>query len=153
MRGIQSLNPKSKSFLSEEMVLGLASLYECDLDDLKHELHQARKVVQRKAQCGNNMSSVVEFTTFLEPYKEVFHQLFRLCRIAVALPVSSASCERSFSALKLINNHLRTTIGDERLSNIGVLSIEGRRRAKSLNMDDFVRRFALRHCNRRIQLL
>ena len=36
MRAIQALNPKSKSFLSEEMVLGLACLCECDLEDLKH---------------------------------------------------------------------------------------------------------------------
>ncbi len=50
MRGKQALNPKSKSFLSEEAVLSLASLYECDLDDLKHELYQTRKVVQKKAQ-------------------------------------------------------------------------------------------------------
>lgn len=101
MRGIQAL-----SFLSEEIVLSLACLYDCDIEDLKHELYQARKVVQRRAGCGNELSSVLEFTTFLEPYKEVFQQLFRLCRIALALPVSSATCERSFSVIKLIKNHL-----------------------------------------------
>ncbi|KAL3997012.1 hypothetical protein ACER0C_009668 [Sarotherodon galilaeus] len=115
MRGIQALNPKSKSFLSEEIVLSLAGLYDCDIEDLEHELYQTRKV----------------FTTFLEPYKEVFHQLFRLCRIALALPVST------------YKNHLRTTMTDERLSNIGVLSIE-RKRARSLSLDDFVTRFATR---------
>uniref|UniRef100_A0A3Q4M441 HAT C-terminal dimerisation domain-containing protein n=1 Tax=Neolamprologus brichardi TaxID=32507 RepID=A0A3Q4M441_NEOBR len=151
MRGIQALNPKSKNFLSEEIVVSLAGLYDCDIEDLKHELYQARKVVQRRAGCGNELSSVLEFTTFLEPYKEVFHQLFRLCRIALALPVSSATCERSFSVLKLIKNHLRTTMTDERLSNIGVLSIE-RKRARSLSLDDFVTRFATRHRNRRIHL-
>ena len=83
------------------------------------------------------MSNILDFTIFLEPYKEVFHQRFHLCRIALALPVSSASCERSFSALKLIKSHLRTTMNDDRLSNLGVLSIE-RRRARLLNLDDFV---------------
>ncbi|XP_026034437.1 zinc finger MYM-type protein 1-like [Astatotilapia calliptera] len=43
MRGIQALNPKSKSFLSEEIVVSLAGLYDCDIEDLKHELYQARK--------------------------------------------------------------------------------------------------------------
>uniref|UniRef100_A0AAX7VMJ6 TTF-type domain-containing protein n=1 Tax=Astatotilapia calliptera TaxID=8154 RepID=A0AAX7VMJ6_ASTCA len=103
MRGIQALNPKSKSFLSEEIVVSLAGLYDCDIEDLKHELYQARKVVQRRAGCGNELSSILGFTTFLEPYKEVFHQLFRLCRIALALPVSSATCERSFSVLKYLS--------------------------------------------------
>ncbi len=97
------------------------------------------------------LSSLLEFTIFLEPFKEVFYQLFRLCCIAVALPVSSASCEHSFSALKLIKTHLRTTMTDDRLSNLGVLSIEVRR-AKCLDLDDFVRRFASHHRNRRIQL-
>uniref|UniRef100_A0A3P8QPS5 TTF-type domain-containing protein n=1 Tax=Astatotilapia calliptera TaxID=8154 RepID=A0A3P8QPS5_ASTCA len=103
MRGIQALNPKSKSFLSEEIVVSLAGLYDCDIEDLKHELYQARKVVQRRAGCGNELSSILGFTTFLESYKEVFHQLFRLCRIALALPVSSATCERSFSKQRCLH--------------------------------------------------
>ena len=152
MRGVQALNPKGKSFLEEATVLRFGCLYDCDVEDLKHELYQAKKVVQRKAQCGTEMSSILDFTTFLEPYREVFHQLFHLCRIALALPVSSASCVRSFSALKLIKNHLRTTMNDDRLSNLGVLSIE-RRRTRLLNLDDFVGRFAHSHRNRRIQLL
>lgn len=96
MRGIQALNPKNKNFLSEETVSSLDSLYECDLDNLKHELYQASRVVERKAQCGNELSSVLEFTTFIEPYKDVFYQLFILCCIAISLPISSASCEHSF---------------------------------------------------------
>lgn len=106
MRGIQALNPKNKKMLSEETVSSLDSLYECDLYNLKYELYQARKVVERKAQCGNELSSVLEFTTFIEPYKDVFYQLFILCCIAIALSVSSACCEHSFSVLKLIKDNL-----------------------------------------------
>lgn len=141
-----------KAFLEEETVLCLACLYDCDVEDLKHELYQAKKVIQRKAQCGTELSSILDLTSFLEPYKVVFHQLFHLCSIAIPLPVSSASCKRSFSVLKLIKNHLRTTMNDDRLSNIGVLSIE-RRRARSLNLDASVERFASQHQNRRIQLI
>ncbi|ROL52542.1 Zinc finger MYM-type protein 1 [Anabarilius grahami] len=151
MQGIQALNPKSRNFLDEETIFSFARIYECDTDDIKHELHQVRRVLERKFQTGIELSSLLEFTIFLEPFKEVFYQLFRLCCIAVALPVSSASCERSFSALKLIKTHLRTTMTDDRLSNLGVLSIEVRR-AKCLDLDDFVRRFASHHRNRRIQL-
>nr|XP_023674869.1 zinc finger MYM-type protein 1-like [Paramormyrops kingsleyae] len=41
-----------------------------------------------------------------EPYSEVFHQMFKLCKIALALPVNTASCECSFSVLKLIKTSL-----------------------------------------------
>lgn len=44
---------------------------------------------------------------------------------------------RSFSTLKLIENHLRTAMTDERLSDLGVLSIE-LQRAKSLDMNEFI---------------
>ncbi len=40
MQGIQALNPKSRNFLDEETIFGFARIYECDTDDLKHELHQ-----------------------------------------------------------------------------------------------------------------
>lgn len=149
MQGIQALNPKSRNFLDEETIFSFARIYECDVEDIKHELHQVRRVIERKSQTGNELSSLLEFIIFLEPYKEVFYQLFRLCYIAVALPISSASCEHSFSALKLTKTTLRTTMADDRLSNLGVLSIEVRR-AKCLDLDDFVRRFASHHQNGRI---
>jgi len=152
MKGLQALNPKSSTFLQDNQVFGLGEMYGCDQEDLTHELHQARRILKRKAESGaRELASILDLTVFLEPYQEVFHELFRLCKIAVALPVSSAACERSFSALKLIKNHLRTTMVDSRLSHLGVLSIESRR-AKALNMDDFIKLFASQHKNRRIQL-
>lgn len=82
----------------------------------------------------------------------MFHQVFRLCKIAVTIPVSTAVCEGSFSVLKLIKSYLRSAVDDERLSNLGVLSVESKQ-ATSLDIDEFVNRFALNHSNRRIRLL
>uniref|UniRef100_A0A3Q1H4Y5 TTF-type domain-containing protein n=1 Tax=Acanthochromis polyacanthus TaxID=80966 RepID=A0A3Q1H4Y5_9TELE len=153
MRGRQALDPKSKCFLQEQAVFRLGEIYESDSEDLSHELHQTRRLLQRKQQSGmQKLSSIVELAVFLEPHKDVFHELFRLCKIAIALPVSRAACERSFSALKLIKSHLRTTMTDDRLSNLGVLSIEARR-AKSLDMDKFIKIFADNHQNRRIHVI
>uniref|UniRef100_A0A3B3T0S8 DUF4371 domain-containing protein n=1 Tax=Paramormyrops kingsleyae TaxID=1676925 RepID=A0A3B3T0S8_9TELE len=85
MRSIQSLSPQSDAFLKE--------------------------ILDRKIQSGEVKKpfSTVELVRFIEPYREVFFELFRLCKIAVTLPVSSASCERSFSTLKLIKTFLRST--------------------------------------------
>lgn len=38
----------------------------------------------------------MEFVHFLETYKDVFSELFSLCKIAVVLPVSSTTYEKSF---------------------------------------------------------
>uniref|UniRef100_A0A3B5BCP2 DUF4371 domain-containing protein n=1 Tax=Stegastes partitus TaxID=144197 RepID=A0A3B5BCP2_9TELE len=95
-------------------------------------------------------SNVVELTWFIESDKEVFLSSSN-CKIAVSILVSTASCEQSFSTLTLVKTYLRSTMADDRLSNLGVLSTESRR-AKSLNLDAFVDLFARNHKNRRIPL-
>ncbi|XP_022529426.2 zinc finger MYM-type protein 1 isoform X1 [Astyanax mexicanus] len=153
MNGIQALNPKSDGFLKEDTLFSFAKMYESNIEDLGHELHQFRRILERKIQTGTPRPfSVVELASFMEPYKEVFFELYKLCKVAVSIPVTTASCERSFSTLKLVKTYLRSTMTDERLSNLGVLSIESRR-AKTLNLEEFVDLFARNHKNRRIQLM
>lgn len=95
----------------------------------------------------------MEFVNIFYPYKEVFFELFRVCNIAVVQTASSAACEWSFSKLKQVKNHWRSIMAENRLTSIAaVLSIEPRR-AKALDLDEFVERFAAQHGNRRIQFL
>ncbi|KAK0136706.1 hypothetical protein N1851_027113 [Merluccius polli] len=152
MKGIQALNPCSPTFCEKDVVFPFASQYNCSTEDLQYEIPQLKRILERKQTSGQETpKSLIELTVFLEPYKEVFHQMFKLCKIALALPVSTASCERSFSMLKLIKTAMRSTMTDERLSNLGVLSVESRR-ARAINLDDFVDVFAKKHSNRRIKL-
>lgn len=152
MQGVQALNPSSPTFLREEAVLLLAEAYDSNIYDLKNELHQTRRVLDRQKGEKESPTTLMEFTQFLEPYQDVFYELFRLSKIAVVLPVSSASCERSFSSLRLIKTYLRSTMTEKRLSSLAVLSIESKR-TRALDLDKFVKRFAEQHGNRRIQLL
>lgn len=109
---------------------------------MRRELHLLKRILERKSQAGlEKPYSIVELTKFIEPLHEVFHQVFRLYKIAVTIPVSTASCEGSFSVLKLIKSYLRSAVDDERLSSLGVLSVESKR-ATSLDVDEFVNRFA-----------
>ena len=50
--------------------------------------------------------------------------LFIALRIVLTLPVSVASGERSFSKLKLIKNYLKSSIFQERLIGLSLMSIE-----------------------------
>lgn len=52
MKGIQALNPKSNSFLEETPLFLLGTIYNTNLDDLKHELHQAKRILKRKEAAG-----------------------------------------------------------------------------------------------------
>ncbi|XP_069486309.1 zinc finger MYM-type protein 1-like [Ambystoma mexicanum] len=152
MEGIQALNPRSDSFLSFQKLSQIATFYSCDLDNLQTELKQALETLARKkASDAIKVNTILEFTNFLEPYAVPFFELYQLCKIACVLPVSSASCERSFSALKLIKSYLRTTMTEERLSDLATLAIESRL-AGQISMDIVIDRFASIHKNSRLNL-
>lgn len=153
MNSIQALNPQKDAFPKETALFLFARLYDSNIDDLGHELHQFRRILDRKIQTlMQRPSSTVELVQFIEPYKEVFFELYRLCKIAVRSQEAVRTGIACFSTLKLVKTYLRSTMNDERLNNLGVLSIESRR-AKALSLDSFVDRFARNHQNRRIQLL
>ncbi|KAL1265571.1 hypothetical protein QQF64_003598 [Cirrhinus molitorella] len=50
-----------------------------------------------------------------------FEKLFKL---ALTLPVGTATCERSFLAMRRVRNWMRSTMGQERLSSLSLLHIE-----------------------------
>lgn len=71
---------------------------ECEDEDIKHELYQAKKAIQKKEQCGTKLPSILD----LNHTKRFSISFFYLCRIAIALPGSNASCELGFSALNIM---------------------------------------------------
>ena len=61
--------------------------------------------------------------------------------LLLTLPVTVATCERSFSKLKLVKNYVRSITSEERLSDLAMLSIENER-AKKLDISKVVDIFA-----------
>jgi hypothetical protein len=51
------------------------------------------------------------------------------------MPVSSVSSERSFSAMRRVENCPRATMGDDRLSNLSLLHIH---RTRNLSVEDVI---------------
>lgn len=54
--------------------------------------------------------------------RKVIPSAYKIVHYIMTAPVTSASCERSFSKLKFVFNDLRTTMGDERLNSLMLLS-------------------------------
>lgn len=73
--------------------------------------------------------------------KDIYPNIDIALRIFLTLPVTVASCERSFSKLKIIKNYLRSTLAQERLTNLGILSIEFSM-ANSIGFDNIIDNFA-----------
>lgn len=63
--------------------------------------------------------------------KDMFPIISSLLKILATLPVSTATAERSFSTLKRVKTWLRTTISQERLTDLCLLNVH-----RDLNMYD-----------------
>jgi len=83
--------------------------------------------------------------------KNVYPNLFKLIQVAITIPVSSATCERSFSAMRRVKNWLRTTVGQNRFTSLASICIE-RDITNNINNEKILNKFALTN-NRKINLL
>lgn len=55
---------------------------------------------------------------------DLFKEVLKLLKLLVVTPMTSSEAERSFSTLKRIKTCLRSTMGEERLNALSILSIE-----------------------------
>ena len=83
--------------------------------------------------------------------KGAFSTLVQLLQIGLTTVVSTAQCERSFSALKRIKTYLRSTMSEQWLTDLAMLSIENELSGK-LSLNEVVDQFAGTDKNRRIVL-
>ena len=58
-------------------------------------------------------------------YTDIFPEMFKLLDIVLALPLGTASVERSFSQMKLVKTRLRNRISDNNLAKLMRIAIEG----------------------------
>ena len=133
IKSLDACNPSSSQFLDSILLSDLASRY-----DLPHELLPNESLLAKRA-----LQGVAE--TVLEVYHELlklqtaFPTLTQIFKIALTIVVSTAQCERSFSALTRIKTHLRTTMTDQRLADISLLSIERDLMTGSTFFEDTIR--------------
>ena len=146
MRGIQACNPSSRSFLSPSALQPLIESYNFDGDAIDMEAKLAKRTLENK-----DLGTVSDVYFSLLPLKDAFPELLRLIKTSMTIAVNTAHCERSFSALKRIKTYLRSTMSEQRLTDLAILSIE-RELSNLISLDEVVDRFRSSDCNRRITL-
>ncbi|KAJ8366209.1 hypothetical protein SKAU_G00150400 [Synaphobranchus kaupii] len=120
LKGIQACSPKSENFLSESHLDELAKHYSIDLKT--EEVMVARNFLARKTEAGCPPQDMLAVHNFLD--SDMFPSLKAIIQVALTVPVSSCSCERSFSALRRLHSWLRKTMGQKRLHSLAAMSIE-----------------------------
>ena len=120
-----------------ERVLEAAKLYEEDLPapfaSLRFELQTWARVTMESTE------------TSLEPLvalaiDHLLPSIVTLLRLYGTFPVSVASAERSFSKLKLLCNDRRSTMAQDRLSSLALMTINAEMTAK-VNVNNVINRF------------
>ncbi|XP_077100036.1 zinc finger MYM-type protein 1-like [Siphateles boraxobius] len=136
MSGIHACNPTTETFLSEEALKSLASHYKIQLKP--EELLVAKSFINRRME----KETVPDTSTVFQLLDEdMFPTLKALFQVALTIPVSSCSCERSFSALRRLHTWLRNTMGQDRLNDLAIMSIE-KDNLNDINPDSVIDRFA-----------
>lgn len=155
MQCVQAFIPSSPNFLNTSLISEIAEFYGGSNEDLLVEIVQFNKVIERRKKSGkeeNIPSTLLQLHQVVQQYGDAFFELERLIRILCTIPVSSASCERSFSTLRLIKTDLRNSIGSERLRDLSIISIHSER-AKGLNLDHVIDNFVKLYPRCRISLI
>jgi hypothetical protein len=88
--------------------------------------------------------------TLAKTDKLFFPNLHTLLRIAATLPVTSCTCERSISTLRLLKTRLRSTMTNNRLNGLAMLFVHRERSnpETQLDMENIVNEFAALHPRR-----
>ena len=104
---------------SESLIRHYANLLLLDLNLVRAEMSLLCALLPDSPLCTAMKTKMKK-----ELLKGLYPNFCKLYRIALCIPVGTATCERSFSAMRRIRNYLRITMGQERFSNFGLLNIE-----------------------------
>lgn len=143
---LTQLDKLSLSEIREKSILLQAKYHEDLADDFPDELGQFvhfSRVSTVNRQPINLLAFIRE-----RNLQHVFPNVDIALRIYLTLPVSNASGERSFSKLGIIKHKLRTTMLEERLNNLTLMSIEHDMLAQ-MDFEELINDFARKKSRRR----
>lgn len=129
-----------KNLSENDLAIKCKKLFEAlegdfDEEDLINELKLFRGIIPAKS----SILDAIEYI-FDNNILEVYPNIVTVLKIVLTAPVTVASTERSFSKLKISKNYLRSTMSQERLTALSLLSIENEI-TKTINYDDVIKNF------------
>ncbi|XP_065680552.1 zinc finger MYM-type protein 1-like [Hydra vulgaris] len=141
------LNPKNIILLDSDKIFthatNLQNKYLIDISDaFPNQMVLFKKTFKMELKDVDSILDLLKLITIT--YCDMscsFTEIIGALTLYLTLPVSVATAERSFSTLKRIKTHLKTTMAQNRLSALSLLAIEAEEAAK-LDLKDVINQFA-----------
>lgn len=149
LNGKKFSNYRQKNNFPEELIKNLIESYPniFEFTQLKNELTVFYENTDAVQPTGTTSAGSSKTTTPFDVLlwmetniADSFEQVYKLSKLICTVPASTASVERSFSALKTIKTYLRNTQGQERLSYLALMSIEKEFLKELKESDEFYNR-------------
>ncbi|XP_071712552.1 uncharacterized protein [Rutidosis leptorrhynchoides] len=148
------LNPRdSFSLFDISKLLRLSEVYPKDFNSVeKMELEEQLDVYHcnvRKDPRFAKLNGIADLArVMVETRKDLsFPLVYRLLKLAVVLPVATATVERCFSAMKIVKTNLRNRVGEEFLNACAIFAVE--RDALANVKDEYVIQRFPKMCDRK----
>lgn len=143
MQSLRKLNDEDLLKCCMNLDVSLRSGETRDLDgtDLCTEIKIFRDIIP------DDIKTALKCLQYVWSVRDSFPNIAVALRIMMTVPVTVASAERSFSKLKLIKNYLRSTMSQDRLCGLAMLSIE-KDTASFVDYDEVINEFAHRKARR-----
>lgn len=129
----------------------LCEFYKGDLNAVRLQLHRNMllDIAKQRATSLVTFQDVVDFLSGKagEPLRVLLPEVVKLLQIAMTIPVTSCSSERSFSCLQRVKTYLRSTMGQARLNHTALLHCHKEQaRQVDLNLvaNEFIHRTVVR---------
>uniref|UniRef100_A0A670JLM2 DUF4371 domain-containing protein n=1 Tax=Podarcis muralis TaxID=64176 RepID=A0A670JLM2_PODMU len=92
-----------------------------DIERLRLHLNMLADIANKKQLVLKNMRDVREYITQEPAVGEMLCEVVKCIKLLQVVPITTATAERSFSALRRLKSYLRSTMGQKRLNNLAVL--------------------------------
>ncbi|GBN61902.1 hypothetical protein AVEN_242809-1 [Araneus ventricosus] len=129
LKDVTCSNPSK--IIKNASIQKVSETYDLDMEKIKGDIQifqkMYKKYIDSLPEISTEITELRKRCNFLvEKELCVIHipYLTKLIQILLVIPVSTASCERSFSCLRSLKSCLRNGMCQERLSELGVLKIE-----------------------------
>lgn len=141
----------------EEFVTGkndcktIMQFYHDDLDTSRLTLHRDMcvDIAKQRGVCLATFQDVVDFLKgdSGESLRVLLPEVTKLVKLALTVPVTSCTSERSFSGLRRLKTYLRSTMGQARLNHVALLNCH-KTLSRNLDLETIANQFIKRTASR-----